>query len=170
MMSTLRKLVSGIAYVALLALTLHVASDQASAQIRPAYTKNVDEPGRTPYQTSNIFSPSSCSFNSVLYFCPLPLPTVPAGKRLIIEHVSIFVALNAGVPDSLRLQNSFNNNIFWVQPTFTQRALTPTHFFLDRQVLAYYEPGDTPKLLLAATGSLAAAEATVHGYLIDATN
>ena len=132
-------------------------------------TKNVDQPGRSPYQVTSLFSPSSCTFNSVLYFCPLSFPVVPAGKRLIIEHISMFVAESAGgSPDSLRFLNSFNGTAFWVQPTFTPRVGTPDHSFLDRPVLVYYDSGENPNVLLAVTKVLAAAEMSVQGYLIDA--
>ena len=136
----------------------------------PRAVKNVDEAGRAPYQVSTLFLPSACTFNSVLYFCRLDLPAVPAGKRLIVEHLSMFVAVNNGSPDSVRFLNSLGGDAFWVQPTFTPRVGNANHSFLDRSVLVYYEPGDTPQVLLALTAPLSSAEITVHGYLIDATN
>ena len=117
-----------------------------------------------------LVDPSTCTFNSVLYFCQVSLPAVPDGQRLIVEHVTTFWALSAGVPDSLRFLDSNNATLFWVQPTFTPRAITNTHFFLDRSVVVYYEPTTSPTLLLAMTAPPASIEVTLAGYLISATN
>lgn len=168
---SLRRSLSQTLPLLLVGLMVPLTPAPASAQVRAALTKNVDEPGRMPFQASALFAPSACSFNSVLYFCSVSFPAVPAGKRLIIDYVTHFVALAApGSPDSLRFQDRNNGNLFWVQPTYTPRALTPSHFFLDRPVHVYYEAGDTPKVLMAITQQLAASEITVSGYFIDATN
>lgn len=125
---------------------------------------------RTPYQVTGSFLPGSCTFNGFLHFCPLSLAAVPEGKRLVIEHVSLFVAQDAGgSPDSLRFLDQFNGTVFFVQPTFTPRVNTPNHSFLDRPVLVYYEAGDTPNILLQLTTALSSAQMTVQGYMIDAT-
>lgn len=171
MMSRLRRLALGTFGIVGIGLVLVLHAGSAAAQTRAALTKNVDEPGRTPYQQSQIFSPSACTFNSVLYFCRLAFPSIPNGKRLVLEHASIFVAeTDSGAPDSLRFLNAFNGTALWVQPAFTPRVNTPSHFFLERDVLVYYEGGEIPTVLLAVTAPLAAAEMTVHGYLIDASN
>lgn len=170
MMTGLRKSVSGRLYLAVLGLALTLTADQAMAQVRAAYTKNVDEPGRRPYQLAASFIPSSCSTNGILYFCALDLPAVPTGKRLVVEHISMFVAVSGGTPDLLRFRNQNFNTLFWVQPTFTPRVNFPGQFFLDRPVDVYYEPDDTPNVGLQLTAPLSVAEITVHGYLIDAVN
>jgi hypothetical protein len=133
--------------------------------------KNVDEKGRVPYQTTQLIITSTCSFNSILYFCDHTLPAVPAGKRLVVEHITMFAALASGVPDSLRFLNPVSNGtLFWVQPTFTPRAIDSAHSFLDRPVHVYYEPGQSPMIRLQTTGQPVSVEFTVHGYLIDAEN
>jgi hypothetical protein len=153
------------ALVSLLVLTVGLAA-------RPllAADKKSAEPTWVPYQTSNLFIPSSCTFNSVLYFCDVALPAVPAGQQLMVEHVSLFVAVDSGSPDSVRFLNSNHGTALWVQPVFTPRVNNPNHFFLDRSVTVYYTSGDTPHVLLALTAPLSSAEVTVHGKLSTAAN
>jgi hypothetical protein len=133
--------------------------------------KNVDEKGRIPYQTTQLIITSTCSFNGILYFCEHVLPTVPASKRLVVEHVSMFAALSSGAPDSLRFINPVSNGtLSWVQPTFSPRATISTHFFLDRPVHVYYEPNQVPSIRFSSSGPPVSIEFSVHGYLIDAEN
>jgi hypothetical protein len=171
MMTPLRKLLPGILRLCLGFVALApLESAGESLRFRPVRTKNVDEPGRAPYQVSGLFVPSDCSFNGALYSCSLTLPVVPAGKRLVIEHLSMFVAVDGGSPDALRFLATPSGTAFFVQPTFTPRASNANHFFLDRPVLVYQEPGTIPGVLLTLTGLPSTAQLTVHGYLIGATN
>jgi len=165
MQSVLTKFMSRTVFVAVLAL---VAGLDARP-LRAADKKNA-EPAWVPYQTSNLFIPSSCTFNSVLYFCDVALPAVPAGQQLMVEHLSLFVALDSGSPDSVRFLNSNHGTALWVQPVFTPRVINPNHFFLDRSVTVYYNSGDTPHVLLALTAPLSSAEVTVHGKLSNVAN
>lgn len=161
----------GVVTLMVLGLMMYVGERQAT-QAKPSFTlvKNVDERGREPYQVQALVNTSTCTFNSVLYFCQLPFPAVPDGQRLILEHVTTFWALTAGEPDSLRFLDSNNATVFWVQPTFTPRVNNATHFFLDRPVTVYYEPTTSPTLLLAMTAPPSSIEVTLTGYLISATN
>jgi hypothetical protein len=143
----------------------------AQAQIRPVYTKNVDEKGRIPYQVAELVLTSACSTNGLLFFCERQLPAVPAGKRLVIERLTMFLALASGSPDLVRFVNPVTNGtLSYVQPSFTQRVISAAHFFLNQEVLAFYEPGQTPAVRVQATGQPVSIEITVQGYLIDAVN
>lgn len=150
----------------------------AAAQVRPAYMKNTDEPGRQPYQYTVAFFPSGGGCSGSI--CSFAFPPVPLGKRLVIQHVSIFAYVTGSAPPNFLafrtgaggVTNS--NNLAIVQPAFLAgppAAGTPT-WLLDRDVLVYYEPGATPTLRIDAPANFANFEsnATVHGYLIDATN
>ena len=148
-----------------------LATPELTQAQRPLPTKNVDEKGRIPYQIEQLLITSTCSSNGILYFCDHSLPAVPAGKRLVIEHVTMFAALATGVPDSFRFMHPvFLGTLFWVQPTFTPRAINGAHFFLDRPVTVYYEGGQEPMVRLQTTGQPISVEFTIHGYLIDAVN
>jgi len=168
-MTPLRRLLPGILCLGVVGVAPLESAGEA-LRFRPVRTKNVDEPGRATYQVSGLFVPSDCAFNGSLYSCSLTLPVVPAGKRLVIEHVSMFVALDNGSPDALRFLATPSGTAFFVQPTFTPRASNANHFFLDRSVLVYQEPGTTPSVLLTLTGLPSSAQLTVHGHLIGAAN
>jgi hypothetical protein len=150
--------------------------DKAMAQTRPAYTKNVDEPGRIPYQYAVDFQSgtSACVTNS---FCIVPFPAVPAGKRLVVEHLTVFAAVSGGgIPNLLAFGDNFvtnQNNVFIIPPTFTPSvtSLGATFYALERPVRVYYEPGTTPKVKIGASANFAfTCNMTLHGYLIDASN
>lgn len=170
MFTTTRRALRAGAACAVTCGVLSLASpERVQAQIRPAYTKNVDEKGRIPYQTEQLIITSTCTFNGFLYFCNHELPAVPAGKRLVIEQVTMFAALASGDPDSFRFIDAVSNGtLAWIQPTFSRRPTIPTHFFLDRPVHVYYEPNQTPSIRFSASGQPLSIEFTVHGYLIDA--
>jgi hypothetical protein len=167
----LRKSIFAALCFGLVGLTMHLSAEPAMAQVRAALTKNVDEPGRMPFTENPLVLTSTCTFNSVLYFCRVNFSAVPAGKRLVVEHISSFIALSAtGSPDSIRFIDRFGGTAEWVQPTFTTRVNTTSHFFLDRPTLVYYEPGDTPQVLVATTVQPTVVEVILHGYFIDAAN
>ena len=52
--------------------------------------RNIDEKGRNPYQQSGV---TGCGASGL---CDLAFAQVPAGKRLVIEHVSANVNPNPG--------------------------------------------------------------------------
>ena len=56
-------------------------TDEASAQIRPAYVRDVDTPALTPFKACVEASGSTLNNQTLL-------TTVPAGKRLVIEYIS----------------------------------------------------------------------------------
>lgn len=148
----------------------------ATAQTRAALTKNVDEPGRIPYQNVYNFSGSDTACSGSV--CSLPFPAVPAGKRLVVESVSILLA-SAGTAPPMLLAfgdgTTFNTgNIALVNATWTDtnNTILGSHFWvMDKLVRVYYEPGTTPKVKLIAGGNVTLpSNASVIGYLIDATN
>ena len=151
---------------------------EASAQIRAAYTKNVNEPGREPYNITVEFSSLSCIFNcsnfaqfsGVLLF---NAPPVPAGKRLIVLSVS------AQLPSN----NAFNSISFQSQRVISnQRAKWQFHgpFYSNESGILWgmsseafftYEPGETPMIRVGLGDSNNYfSSISIGGYLIDANN
>jgi hypothetical protein len=156
---------------------LSFVADNAVAQLRAELVKNVDEPGRMPYQETVSYNGGSTPVCPVLQFCLPTFPAVPAGKRLVVEHVSamIFVT-NTGGPNLFAFRTGFSTN--------TGNVLVMNHAFslggsiasvniwsIDRQVRVYYGPGEGPSLKIGASASMGFVHnVTLHGYLIDATN
>src|SRR5262245_41943634 len=56
-------------------------------------TRNVDEPGRHPFQQT-VFSASNCGIASSLA-CEIPFSPVPPGKRLVVTYASADFARTA---------------------------------------------------------------------------
>ena len=68
--------------LALAAALQTLYTPQLFAQARAALVKNVDEPGRSPYQAVQMTF-NNCGVYGFAYF-----PAVPAGKRLVVTFVS----------------------------------------------------------------------------------
>jgi hypothetical protein len=97
---------AGIAGIALLSPRHSEAQSSSDAQLAsparvvnsvtgPALTSRIDEPGRIPYQATvrpNCAGGANCFFN---------FATIPAGHRLVIQHVSGILSFNAPVPGFL---------------------------------------------------------------------
>lgn len=160
--------------ILLAALAVLLIAGTATAQVRPAYIKNVDEPGRLPYQQMVSFSegaPDTC--NPLL--CVISFNAVPAGKRLVVEHVTMLAYIRDGQPHFLAFGDTTvtnANNIAIVGGGFTDTGHSSRYFSLDRAVKVYYEAGAIPKLKLLYSGVLGStrSNASLHGYLIDANN
>jgi hypothetical protein len=150
----------------------------ADAQVRPAYVKNVDEPGRMPYEECIEFSVVACSslncsnFHS---FGPSYLfdgPAVPAGKRLIVQRVSGRLPNNTGSGVSVALQGSqivALQSVKWVHfgPYYSQSSMVG----FAAQAFATYGPGERPHLnVILPDDNNNVGFVTISGYLIDATN
>jgi hypothetical protein len=167
--------------VAVIGLTLSVVADEAIAQIRAALVKNVDEPGRAPYQQMVEFNQVS-GFGAVCptaTVCVVGFGPVPPGKRLVVEHITMLIMgfqptfvgfgdASAPIADIVNVEN-----LAIVKPDFAPGPLGPSgpSWLMDRPVRVYFEAGATPKLKVRTSAfSSATSSASIHGYLIDAAN
>jgi hypothetical protein len=148
---------------------------EAFAQTRAAVVKNVDEPGRMPYQQLIEFN-TSAPVCPISQGCLVAFPPVPAGKRLIVERATLLLGVFGGTinfwgfGDGLGI-NSGNTAI--LKADFTPALLIAgVQFFAGNQdTLVYFEAGATPKLKILTTAPVSfVGNASLHGYLIDATN
>src|SRR5262249_32254810 len=107
----------------------------------PAIVSNMNDPGRIPYQSTLMTTPQTCPGG--INECLFTFPAVPAGHRLVIQHVSGFIQAAPGaVPGMVALL--LTNN---------QTATTTTRFVLtsennadlvvafDQPVLVYADEG-----------------------------
>lgn len=148
------------------------------AQIRAALVKNVDEPGRQPYQAYIEFSQASCSFNcsNFVSFGSIRLfdgPAVPAGKRLVIRNVSgrLPNATTAGVQVALQTSQILSaQNVKWAY--FGPYELIGSALAsFSANTFVTCEPGEQPHFnLLLPSANNFVSFVSVSGYLIDATN
>lgn len=79
-----------------------MASGATMAQTRAALVKDVDSPASQPF----AFSSNVTGFGASSRSLELPLITVPAGKRAVVEHVSCINYLASGI-NFVRLEIRF---------------------------------------------------------------
>lgn len=169
------KRLGGLARCAALVLAPVLVPALTQAQTRAALVKNVDEPGRAPYQSVIEFNAGTGCIGTqcnIVSFAP-----VPAGKRLVVDHVSALVGvISGGQPTVTAFSNSNCINCSnralvtgWVN---TGLALSGSVFWaLDRATTVYFEAGEIPQLKMLASASFAfVGNASLVGHLIDATN
>jgi hypothetical protein len=171
-----RKLVVVAVCLFVLGVQSHLSSADAFAQVRPAYTKNVDEPGRIPYD-NNVVSVGGGFGTPLSSVVTSNFPAVPAGKRLVIEHISVYAdtfGLANPAPSVSFIAfptpsgNSADGYKFVVEPSFFH---VDSGFYLDRPIKVYYEPLSTPRVsMFSFSGLFSYVNVTLHGYLIDAVN
>jgi hypothetical protein len=134
------------------------------AQVRAALVQDRDSKARSYYQTSNL----SCGY--AVSICSIDLPVVPAGKRLIIEHIS-GEADTSGANDLYRASLWAKNQWPAAYLEFGPANLTPNNLYarpFNQVVLATFEAGQTPQLSLQTSGTGAFAwQAVISGYIID---
>jgi hypothetical protein len=164
----------GLAFGALVAV---LPATEAVAQVRPAYVKNVDEPGRAPYQQLVSFNTGAGSGSCLsASFCLIAFNAVPAGKRLVVEHVSILIGTVGAAPNLVTFGNDFSTNtgnVAIVRPDFRAgpAAGAVTFWSLSEAVRVYFEPGQVPRVKLSGAANFGfVGNASLHGYLIDAAN
>jgi hypothetical protein len=122
--------------------------------------RNVDEKGRVPYMQGAF---QTCSAGNT--FCDMSFPAVPAGMRLVVEHVSANIGVTAG--SSIKGTFLLANGMVFSLPG---RAMaTPTLVGVNEQVLAYYEAGQVPvyRVVFSAASASGTATSVISGYLVN---
>lgn len=155
-----------------------VAGPVLAQAVKAALIKNVDEPGRLPYEAQALFATGQCAsscadFAQNALGVVFTLPAVPNGKRLIIKSVTASLPTNAGAGTFLAFQSltTVRGNLFkWAFygpfPVSGSRAgMSSQNSFFT------YGPGEKP---VVSTNAIPAGDTTyevdVTGYLIDVTN
>lgn len=178
-----RRWLAVAAILAAVGAVVAVTPDPLVAQIRAAFVKNVDETYRQPYEVYSEFwavasSSDQCTlncanwsqgWNSFLF----DLPPVPAGKRLVIKHVSgrlgttdttvhvVFQDSQVLMPQLVRWS--------YFGPFYPAAAGGMIGF--NAEASFTYGPGERPHVNLLLPGhNNSLSYIMVSGYLIDATN
>lgn len=184
MLRMIRFAAIGIVILAAVVLISSVTAREALAQtIRAAITKNVDEPGRTPFQffLQARRGDPECGVN----FCGFYLPVVPANKRLVITNFSCTIHLQSGVTvQHLRLltydasYNILSQVTMPYQPASYPAdpisANNPIRYVVNEQIRWYVEAGQRPLLDFHTSGGAGLDTSwpnpfLVTGYLVDLT-
>ena len=143
-----------------------VAASAAHAQ-KPVLTKNVDEPGRTPY-----FSESSVGSNCG-GSCAFAFTVVPTGYRLVVTYASVSYHNEYAGGGSIRLRMGYTSNrgsTYKAQlPVATPLDMMPgsNDFELSVPFTAYVEAEGMPIIRISGNMMNLNAEATLTGYLVS---
>ncbi|WP_347986601.1 hypothetical protein [Methylomonas sp. AM2-LC] len=134
---------------------------QVSAQ--PVITQDRDSQARNFYQQVN-----NCQS---VQPCIITFAAIPAGKRLIVEHVSAIVTMpTAGYLNLVELRGTSGSNVFQFLPAVaaTGQYGGQFNYIVNQPVLAAYNAGEVPTVdTFATNGDTVSTLATISGYLID---
>ena len=113
-----------------------------AAQTRAALVQSIDEPGRNPYQET--LSDLTCRGTTV---CSFNFAPVPAGKRLVLTHISGYVDTAAGTLPNGFVSSSFGGSAY-ATLAFTgvrgPNSALGGRIFINHGVQAYFGPGESP--------------------------
>lgn len=157
------KFIMSAVALALVGVLGHFGAKPLMAQIRAALVRNIDEPGRSPYQVRAVGVSSNTS-------CQVSFPPVPAGKRLVVDTLNVLadipVATNRGLG-----QFSPGAALGTLGATFdfTFAHAGATYWVANLNARAYAESGTTSVItvLVDIGKSCTLVNATLSGYLID---
>ena len=174
--------IAGMAAFAVLAALTAVTATDAVAQVRPALTKNVDEPWRTPWETRSQILPNAggcwvpTDCNNYLegpQYAVFDLRPVPAGKRWVVVSASGILVNGDGRTNTIELGYPRGGLIFdgtkWTFGGPFQTGVSFNSAIFSANVNVTFGPGETPFVRVTASPSLAGYSVIVFsGYLIDA--
>lgn len=125
--------------------------------------RNIDEPGRSPYQ-------SVTSGGATPNFCVADFAPVPANKRLVVEHLSAYAAVSGA---TTQLVGSFlvPGQLNGPRVFFSAASVGDQQWVANQQMTVYVEPGGVPRVAFTITsnGPTCHAIGTLTGHLIDLT-
>jgi len=170
--------------LAIVAALMAFTRTEAFAQIRATLTKNVDEPGRTPWETRSQFLPnaggcygaSDCfNYQEGTSWASFDLRPVPAGKRWIVQSIAGGMGNGNGRTNVILLGTARSSMVFEGMKWIYSGPFTAAPYFnsalFSANIYATFGPGDTPTLRVDANGTLSGYSVfVISGYLIDATN
>lgn len=154
---------AGITILGFSMIVGHFGAKPLLAQIRAALVKNVDEPGRIPYQAS-----ASCP-STIHGDCVALLTPVPDGKRLVVQHASVLrQCITIPCAGSFFGVRSHNHSLLTGPAAYiSSPTLTNTDVSVDQDIRLYLEAGDIPTVEMGFGEGESFASFTITGYLID---
>ena len=148
---------AGAGFLALLAAGY--ALPAAAQQVGATLVRNADEKGRNPYMQ---FQGVACPGGPAP--CQIAFPPVPAGKRLVVEHVNASVNFAAGRVKRLALLTPSQ----WVFVLPARPNNDSNLVIVNEPALVYYESGQTPIFQVVGDGADAPlVTAVLSGYLVS---
>jgi hypothetical protein len=128
----------------------HHRGPAIAAAVKAALIKNVDEPGRAPFQFGGACTGDPCIIN---------LPAVPANQRLVIKYVSFFIQATGPA----YVQIAVGGNLAYLGGV----SSGPNASLVSQQLTVFADGGSGPQVIVH--GSSGTAVGNVVGYLVDLT-
>lgn len=149
------------------AVACTVCAAPVAAQTRAALVQSVDEPARNPYQ--EVQFNATCRGTTV---CSFEFAPVAAGKRLVVTHISGYIDTASGVPPNGFFESTLGGSAYATVPFTGVRGPTSAlgaRYFINQQVLAYFNVGESPRATMQIFGDLASGGALlmVSGYYVN---
>ena len=142
------------------ALSGSVSGTVKAEQSGPWVVENRDERGRTPYThfgTCTVANSNGCTVKT---------PVVPAGTRVVIEHVAAGMQLKA--PAQVFSYDIVVGPRFFSLPSHLNVSYSGLNqFAINEQVLIYADAGEQVIASLNATDIGVSQYVTLTGYLVD---
>jgi hypothetical protein len=167
--ATLRSL-SAVLAQAVLALAVMLPAVPAVAQTRPALVRDVDNGALQPLRTLiNVSLAANETFKTVNG------PVVPAGKRLVVENVSVWI-LTQGTDSAtgiwLTAPTASPPTYALMDPASTERKNVGGTDFVtayNRVVKLYFDPGETvqAQVFFLGTSGIKIANLYLNGYYVN---
>lgn len=140
------------------AISAFVPGSALAQIVKAALVKNVDEHGRSPY-TARIH----CETNGT-NSCSAETDPVPAGKRLVIEHINA----GAQITGKILFYKVFVNGLDYnFAPTLNGNDGVLNNYALNEPALIYLEAGQKALVLCNTSAIGVNNSAFLTGYLID---
>jgi len=148
-----------VAVAALVGFAVLASSIQGANAAQATQVREVDDPGRIPYQSSETIGMGQRAFL---------FPAVPVGHRLVIQHVSAHVNLQSAVTNQVEVSvNASDNGSSNFLSQFSGKLVE-----FDQPLQLYVDAGDAPEVVVLVDGGLTLvsnAFGTLSGYLLDCT-
>ncbi len=124
---------------------------------------NVEDPGRIPYQAVVL---GKCNGTA----CSATFNAIPAGHRLVVQHVSAQITTLDPVPDGTRVWAGLGNKVQFT--SFAASPFIPGVFLgsFDQPVQFYVDGGQTPVMdIKIGVSQFDTFVPTLIGYELDCT-
>jgi hypothetical protein len=132
------------------------ASIHGANAAQPLPVREADDPGRIAYESEQSMGAGQ---DKVIF------PAVPAGHRLVIQHVSAIVIFPSVISEVTAAVFSSGAEGFssFLPPIFANS----TRF--DQPIQLYVDAGNSPGVNVTANGVVNTGSVTLTGYLLDCT-
>lgn len=161
---------------------IYVSLAASQALAAPALVKNVDEPGRTPWETRSQILPnaggcygsSDCfNYTETSGSATFDLRPVPAGKRWVVQMATGGLTGGQGRINGIELRSNRGGVIFdgakWLYNGPFNAAVDFNSVTFSSNLFATFGPGETPTVRVTGSPNLSGYSVIVFsGYLIDA--